>query len=182
MEFEMIEINDVLKELYTKFYKNLISYCRASGLTNEEAEDCVNEVFIRFWLNFSKLKDIDISKKKIWLYKACLKVVHEILRKRDKVVDKNIDEFEDIIFDPKSKTDKIIESDAYYQLVEAVRSELIDTDIERKIFDIMVNGELDLGYKELSAKYGINSSTLRSQVRRLRLKLEKNLPVILQNL
>ena len=46
----------------------------------------------------------------------------------------------------------------------------------------MINGELDLGYKDLSDKYGINSSTLRSQVRRLRLKIEENLPEILHEL
>ena len=63
------------------------------------------------------------------------------------------------------------ELDAYYKKIEEVREELLSTYLEYKVFTIMINGELDMGYKALSEKYGINASTLRSQVRRLRLKL-----------
>lgn len=178
----MNKINDVLKELYSKFYRNLVSYCRASGLTAAEAEDCVEDVFIRFWLNASTLKDIGTSKQQVWLYKASHKVAHEILRKRENVDGRDISELEEILPDSQSKTDEIIELDTYYRLINALRAEFISTDIENKIFNIMINGELDLGYRELSDKYGINSSTLRSQVRRLRLKLKENLSDLLHKL
>ena len=178
----MNTINDILKELYSKFYINLVSYCRALGLTATEAEDCVEEVFIRFWLNSSTLKDIGTSKQQLWLYKACCNVIHEMWRERENVDGSDISELEDIPSDSPSKIEEVIELDTYYRLIEVIRSELISTDIEYKIINIMINGELDLGYKELSDKYGINSSTLRSQVRRLRLKIEENLPEILHEL
>ena len=164
-------INEVLKKLYSAYYRDLVAYCIAIGLTNAESEDCAEEAYVRFWLNISTLKDIDDSKQRIWLYKACLNIMHETIRSRDKTNHTNIKEIEDTHPDTQSKIDEIVELDAYYKKIEEVREELLSTYLEYKVFTIMINGELDMGYKALSEKYGINASTLRSQVRRLRLKL-----------
>lgn len=175
----MCAINDILKEMYSLFFRDLVTYCRALGLTDSEAEDCVEEVFIRFWLNSDKLKDLDIPKKRIWLYRACNNVVHEMLRKRKSAVSEDLSEYNERISDPISKIDRVIESEAYDRIVQALKTEVVSTDIDLRVFYMMINGELELGYKELSKKYGINSSTLRSQVRRLRLKIIESLPKIL---
>ncbi len=175
----MCAINDILKEMYSLFFRDMVTYCRALGLTESEGEDCVEEVFIRFWLNSDKLKDLDIPKKRIWLYRACNNVVHEMLRKRKSAVSEDLSEYNERISDPISKIDSVIESEAYGNIVQELKEEVISTDIDLRVFYMMINGELELGYKELSVKYGINSSTLRSQVRRLRLKIIESLPKIL---
>ena len=174
--------NEVLKEVHSKFYRKLVSYCKALGLTTAEAEDCVQEVFIRFWLNSSALINLETSKQKAWLYKAGSNVAHEILRKREKIDNSDISENKNEPHDITVKIENFVESDTYSRLIEASRAEFISTDIENKIFNIMISGERDLGYKQLSDKYGIKSSTLRSQVRRLRLKLMESLPDFLDKL
>ena len=175
----MCAINDVLKELYSLFFRDLVTYCRALGLTDSEAEDCVEEVFIRFWLNSDKLKDLNTPKKKTWLYRACINIVHEMLRKREDVVDEDVNDYNERISDPISKIDRVIEADAYGNIVQELKAAVVSTDTELRVFNMMVNGELELGYKVLAEKYEIKSSTLRSQVRRLRLKIIESLSKIL---
>lgn len=84
---------DILEQLYKKYhhtaYIYTLSLCKDSYL----AEDIVNDAFVKAFLSFAD----DKTNFKCWLLVVCRNLFYDFARKKKKISDKDIYEFNDIL-------------------------------------------------------------------------------------
>lgn len=156
-----------LAEVYTKFRKSLYGYIYSQINNREDAEDILQNVFLKMTINIKTLSD----KEKIqnWLYRITRNAIIDYYRtnankkKTVELKEKLPTELEEDESNDNTKgLDKCLNG-FIKQLPEEYKSIIIDSEM---------NG---ISQKKLSAKYGIAYPTLRSRVQRGRERLHKML-------
>lgn len=159
---------NIITDLYKQYYDDLIGYCLHKGLTLQEAEDVVSDVFYRFVEKYDQIKELSPIQQKHWMYSAVKINYYCELKKRMIYYE---DESEEAINNLKDNRDDInnsIEHQAYKQMLDQFRAELSEKD--KVILQILLERDPDITFKMLADKYKIHYPSLRTEIRRFRLK------------
>ena len=156
-----------LAEVYTTFKTSLFGYIHSKVNNREDAEDILQNVFVKMTSNIETLSD----KEKIqnWLYRITRNTIIDYYRTRaskkitlelkDKLPTELVDDDSE---DNTKGMDKCL-SGFIKELPDEYRSIIIDSEIK------------GIAQKDLSEKYGLEYPTLRSRVQRGRKRLHKML-------
>ncbi len=148
--------------IYKKFSKDVYSYLLFLSLSREEAEDILQDVFIKFWKLFDRLKNLENIKA--YLLKMARNRLIDLKRR-----EKNIKfvELNEEIFDIKSEdpADKIKKIEFVKKILENLEEE------EREI--IILRFYENLKFREISEILSINENTLRVKYLRILEKIRK---------
>lgn len=170
--------NEILTELLKDYRGTLMNLCLAKGLSKEDAEDAISEATCRFLDDYENLEELNQFQQKRWLYNTVNNICHEIFRSKIRVVDNDISEYAEIIFDAHDDFSVVIEDQEFERLIKLFEDELTET--EKKAFRAMLDKDSGATYRELSENYGIPISTLTSITTRLRKKAKRILDKILK--
>lgn len=164
----MEEEKEILTDLFNQYHTPLLNFCKLNGLTESETEDAVAETFCRLWTNYRMIKRLKPLQHKKWLYRTAKNVCYEKIRERIRIVDEDIEdiEFEFELMSHENEIEVLIENEAFEAIKKQFLSEL--TDSEKYAFQIISNLNSGFTYSELSKRYNISSSTLKSLAKRLR--------------
>jgi RNA polymerase sigma-70 factor, ECF subfamily len=154
-----------LAEVYTKFRKSLFSYIYSKINNREDAEDILQNVFVKMQTNIETLSD----KEKIqnWLYRITRNAIIDYYRAKSNKKKKlelterfPADLEEEHSSDNTKGMDKCVRG-FIDQLPDQYKSIIIDSELK------------GIPQKELSVKYNLEYVTLRSRVQRGRERLHK---------
>lgn len=151
--------NRALSILYKKYYDKIFSMSRKILKDKNEAEDCVQEVFIKVMENIDKFRfGSSIS---TWIYRIA---INHIINKNKKV------EYY-LEIDEEKLYDKLKYEIEISELEEKINQALKSlTETEQKIF---VLREFEgFSYKEIAKIMDINEGTVKSKIHYIRLKLK----------
>ncbi|MEO0270315.1 MAG: sigma-70 family RNA polymerase sigma factor [candidate division WOR-3 bacterium] len=148
--------------IYKKFSKDVYSYLLFLSLSREEAEDILQDVFIKFWKLFDRLKNLENIKA--YLLKMARNRLIDLKRKEKKL---KFVELNEEIFDFKCEdpVDKIKKIEFVKKILENLEEE------EREI--IILRFYENLKFKEISEILSINENTLRVKYLRILEKIRK---------
>ena len=59
-----------VQDLYTKFYKELLAYCKAMTKSSAAAEDLVQETYLRAFTHWDDVEDLSAGQCRAWLYRT----------------------------------------------------------------------------------------------------------------
>ncbi|MDE7260741.1 MAG: RNA polymerase sigma factor [Oscillospiraceae bacterium] len=147
-----------VQDLYTKFYQELLAYCKAMTKSKSAAEDLVQETFLKAFTHWDSVEDLSTNQRRAWLYKAARNLYIDQIRKQAR--------------ETPTEEDTLALASFEEDLSQAAVAQLIARlpDAERALF-IMRYFE---GYnsKELGELFALPSATVRSRLasakRRLR--------------
>jgi RNA polymerase sigma-70 factor, ECF subfamily len=157
-------MNTDIAGIYTEFYKSLLSFIRSQVRSKEDAEDILQNVFIRIANNIGNLSDKE--KLRSWIYSITRNSIIDYYRAR--ASRKNIavgDEVGEGIFE-EEPLDSINGLD---QCMAGMIS-LLPEEYREIIIDAELNGTKQ---KDLAAKYGMAYPSMRSRVQRGRERLKQ---------
>ncbi|MDP1801807.1 MAG: sigma-70 family RNA polymerase sigma factor [Bacteroidota bacterium] len=154
-----------LAEVYTKFRKSLFNYIYSKINNREDAEDILQNVFVKMQINIDTLYD----KEKIqnWLYRITRNAIIDYYRsKGNKKSNLELTEKFPADLDEEQSSDNTKGMDKCVkgfinQLPEEYKSIIIDSELK------------GIPQKELSKKYDLEYVTLRSRVQRGRERIHK---------
>jgi len=166
-------------DLIVKNYKEqLLSFVYRFLGNQEEAEDVVQETFLRVFRNRSAYRRV--AKFSTWIYTIAGNLARTELRRRRRrrffsISDMGLQgkdyEISDEVFNPESRTDG------------AIKEEIIQAEIARlspKFREVIILRDVqELSYEEISKILRIPIGTVKSRVNRARLRLQKRLQHLL---
>lgn len=156
-----------LAEVYTKFRKSLYGYIYSKINNREDAEDILQNVFVKMTTNIHTLSDNE--KIQNWLYRITRNSIIDYYRSKanktktvelKETLPNNLNDNEDV--DTTKGLDKCL-TGFIKQLPDEYRFIIIDSEIK------------GIAQKELATKYDLAYPTLRSRVQRGRERLHKML-------
>lgn len=71
-----------VQDLYPKFYKELLAYCKAMTKSSAAAEDLVQETYLRAFTHWEDVEDLSTGQCRAWLYKTARNLYIDQVRKR----------------------------------------------------------------------------------------------------
>lgn len=148
------------ESIYEKYYGELVRYALSSCKVQVEAEDLVQEVFVRAMHNELVLKELGPSQKRAWLYRCLKNLLCDRFRKGQVEMAYLTEIQEDAVaFDPG---------------LEAVENRLLLdklTSEDRTLFYL----RFEEGYNaaELAEMFGVPAGTIRARLSRMRKNLKK---------
>jgi RNA polymerase sigma-70 factor, ECF subfamily len=157
--------------IYKRFHQELLGFIKSKIRSREDAEDILQNVFIKISLNIDTLTDN--TRLKNWIYSITRNSIIDYYRA--KASKETIDMAEEV-------SEKIPEADnvdATKGLDECLISmiELLPQDYRHIIIDSEITG---IKQKDLAEKYGIAYPSLRSRVQRGRARLKELLTACCQ--
>ncbi len=147
---------DLFKKIIDRYYDYIFSLIKKKIFNLEDVEDLVQNVFINFYKsieNFDEKKPV-----KPYLYSIALNEIKIFYRQFKKTLRLN----ENIEIEDK----RLIES--FYQVDDFILLDLNEK--EKKIIQLLIEG---YSYQEISQRLKIPLNTVKSIIRRLRLKIKK---------
>lgn len=88
----------MVEELYTQLKSQLAGYCRALTHDRAEAEDLVQETYLRAMLHLEDLRELSGGQRRAWLYKTAHNLFVDRIRKAAR--EKKEDSLEQVPFEP----------------------------------------------------------------------------------
>ena len=70
-----------VQDLYAKFYKELLAYCKAMTKSTASAEDLVQETYMRAFTHWEDVEDLSTSQCRAWLYRTARNLFIDQARK-----------------------------------------------------------------------------------------------------
>jgi RNA polymerase sigma-70 factor, ECF subfamily len=153
--------------VYTKFKRSLYSYIYSKINNREDAEDILQNVFMKVTLNIQTLSDEE--KIQHWLYRITKNAIIDYYRA--KAGKKKTLELNDAFFHDPAEEDADDHTKGLDKCLKGFIEQLPD-DYRSIIIDSEIKG---IPQKELSEKYDLAYPTLRSRVQRGRERLHKML-------
>jgi RNA polymerase sigma-70 factor, ECF subfamily len=178
---ERFQNNDLYAfDIIVKRYKNQLLNFIFRFLGNaEEAEDLVQETFLRVYRNKNAYQKI--AKFSTWIYTIAGNLAKTELRKRKRrkffsisdlgYEDKDYD-ISDEAFNPEKTVDGSLKEDVIHKHIQALSPKF------RQV--ILLRDVQELSYEEISQIVGIPLGTVKSRVNRGRLKLQEKLKYLLK--
>jgi RNA polymerase sigma-70 factor, ECF subfamily len=150
--------------IYSQFHRSLLSFIRSRIRSKEDAEDILQNVFIRISANVDKLSEDE--KLKAWIFTITKNAIIDYYRanasKRKITAEEEIDE----------NVRDVSESDATQGLEQCISSMIGLLPSEYR--DIIIDSELKgIRQKDLADKYGMPYPSLRARVQRGRERLKQ---------
>lgn len=71
-----------VQDLYTKFHKELLAYCKAMTKSSASAEDLVQETYLRAFTHWEDVEDLSAGQCRAWLYKTARNLYIDQVRKQ----------------------------------------------------------------------------------------------------
>ncbi|MFZ6012499.1 MAG: RNA polymerase sigma factor SigZ [Bacteroidota bacterium] len=150
--------------IYQQFHSTLLSYIQSKVKTKEDAEDIVQNVFIKISVNISKLGEKE--KLQSWIYAITRNAIIDYYRananKRSVAIDENLEE--SLAEEKRADDTKGLEqclSGMITLLPEEYRNIIVDSEIK------------GIKQKDLAEKYAMAYPSMRSRVQRGREKLKQ---------
>ena len=156
----------VFKSFFNKHYKDLVLYSNGYLFDKPASEDLVQEVFIYIWENAENL-NVNRSLKG-YVYKMvrnrCFNYLKSIkITDNFEYLDFNINLITEHVFDSNSEDDKKI---VYHQILKIVET------LPEKMQEIVKLKFLhNYKYKEIAEELGISVNTVKTQLKRAKLKI-----------
>jgi RNA polymerase sigma-70 factor (ECF subfamily) len=150
--------------IYTQFHQSLLSFIRSKIRSKEDAEDILQNVFVRISNNVNKLSDEE--KLQSWIFTITRNAIIDYYRvnasKKRLAVDAEMEEniLEDVHIDTTKGLDLCM-NNMIDLLPEEYRDIIIDAEIKR------------IKQKDLADKYGMAYPSMRSRVQRGRERLKQ---------
>lgn len=153
-----------IASVYTDFQKSLLSYIKSKIRSKEDAEDILQNVFIKISANVHKLSDEE--KLKNWIFTITRNAIIDYYRVNAKNKNASIDEnLADQL--PEDKT-----TDSVKGLDHCLNGMINNLPDEYR--DVIIDSELKgIKQKDLAEKYGMAYSSMRSRVQRGRERLKQ---------
>lgn len=149
------------EELYNTYYKELLRYtCAACGSTSQ-AEDLVQEVFVKALQNAATVMDLGKSQKRAWLYR-CLKNL---------IVDQFRHQQVEDAYTQGLNLEEAIDGEEGYLKTETQLLLMRLPEPDRTIFTLRYME--DYNASELAEMFGLPPGTIRAKLSRARVQLKK---------
>ncbi len=152
------------EEIYKKISKDIYSYLLFLSVSKEEAEDILQDVFIKFWKLFDRLKNLENIKA--YLLRMARNRLIDLKRRERNVKFVELDE-EIFNFKSEDHAEKIKKKEFVKKIMENLEEE------EREI--IILRFYENLKFREISEILSINENTLRVKYLRILEKIRKYL-------
>jgi RNA polymerase sigma-70 factor, ECF subfamily len=150
--------------IYNEFYRSLLSFIRSRIKSNEDAEDILQNVFIKISANVDKLSEDE--KLKSWIFTITRNAIIDYYRASAKNQKRNMNQpvVEDVIEPSDPDTTKGLD-----QCVNSMINLLPE-----EYRNIIIESELQgVKQKDLAEKYGVAYPSMRSKVQRGRERLKQ---------
>ena len=152
-----------VQDLYTKFRRELLTYCKAMTKNTSSAEDLVQETYLRAFTHWEDVEDLSTGQCRSWLYRTARNVYIDQIRKQAR--------------ETPAEEETLALASFEEDLTQAAVAQLIARlpDGERVLFNLRYFE----GYnsKELGELFGLPAATVRSRLasakRRLREWIEE---------
>lgn len=164
----------VFKTFFNKHYKDLVVYANGYLFDEDGSKDVVQEVFIHIWENSKKI-NIESSLKS-YLYamvrNKCLNYLKSIkITDSYDLLELNINLITEQVFDSVSEEDKKIVSHQILKLID---------DLPEKMKQVVRLKYLhQYKYSEISEELGISINTVKTQLKRAKIKISEAVTAIL---
>lgn len=166
----MDEKDKDFEQFYKSTYMIMLYYCKAMGQKDEDADEIVDEAFVRIWRAWDRCAELDVESRRKWLYNAIKYIIFERYKKCGPLVediDDYIDTLEDEVGDRLRASFENSKFDIYIDRLSGIL-----TPIEYKLFKSVVVDELT--YRESANKLGISMDYAYVLMTRIRRKVKKN--------
>lgn len=171
-----------LKSIISEYTKILYNFIRRFGFSNEEAEDILQDIFIKVWKHKENF-DEEKSSFKTWIFTLAKNTVYDALRKKINVKiinsldDDTLGDIHNEIEDASADIIRLLERVEFHkEIVEAINSL---NENEKTI--LLLHVEESLTFNELATIFDSPLNTIKSNYRRSLAKLKKYLEEMHQN-
>lgn len=162
----MDSFNEKFEIFASSCHNDMFRYCLVLTGNEFDADDVLNEALTRLWNVWQERADLPDKYNRGWLFSAIQYIVKEQRRKRRRTVlcgDEALS-----LLKSDDEIGKYEEDEQFDEYLREIRSELSEHEVE--IFNMFFIDKCS--YEDMSEKTGIKSSTLRSQISRLRKRLK----------
>tara|TARA_R110002050_G_scaffold261556_1_gene401640 strand:- start:130395 stop:130952 length:558 start_codon:yes stop_codon:yes gene_type:complete len=165
---------EVFKNFFDNHYKNLVIYANGYLYDKDSSEDVVQDVFIYIWEHANNI-NIETSLKG-YLYamvrNRCLNFLKSIkITDNYEFIEFNINLITEHVFDSTSEEDKKI---VYHQILK-----IVDTLPEKMQQVVKLKFLHNYKYSEIASELDISVNTVKTQLKRAKLKITEMVTVIL---
>ncbi len=163
----MVGNKELFHEIYNKYYSTLIRYCYNRIDSKINAEDYVQITFTLVWKKFDMFRSLSPGQQHKWLYSTLENIIKDYESRSQKESNRTIDikESDSVATD---KINDLIEEEQYQSYLQKINESINDN--EKELFKaVFVNRE---PYKKVAEAHGKNIIALRTQISRLRKKIE----------
>lgn len=180
----MFKGGDIHLEEIVKAYTGILyNFIRRHGYNNEEAEDILQDVFVKVWKNIDKF-DENKSSFRTWIFTITKNAVYDSLRKT-----KN----KELVFSLNEKDDngneteiEDIQADIFKIIERNQKKDLLLWSIDKLSREektiLLLHFEEGLTFSEIGDVFDLSTNTIKSKYRRLLMKLKVILEELHQNI
>lgn len=163
-------MRDAFEEFMAKNYNTFMAYCMAWGQNVADADEIVDEAFVRLYAHWSERSLYDEIHNRKWMYNAIQYIILEYDRKNQKHIAENIEDYTDILIEERTSVGADVGEDLQYaEFVQMIADGLRKND---KTLFYMAYIE-EKSYAEICKILGISSQSLRTRISRLKKRIEK---------
>lgn len=154
----MSSTDNQFKDIYSKYSQKVHRLCLGYTGDTMQADDLLQEVFIKVWENLEKFRGE--SQMSTWIYRIAVNTCLLHLRSNKKQTKVNVEDFGSKI------SDETNEKEAQIQLLYKCISELNETD--RLIITLLLE---EVPYPEIAEVTSISEGNLRVKIHRIKQQL-----------
>ncbi|WMI64174.1 RNA polymerase sigma-70 factor [Aestuariibaculum sp. YM273] len=164
----------VFKTFFDSHYNGLVTYANGFLFDKEASEDLVQEVFIYIWENASKLNVVTSLKSYVYamVRNRCFNYLKSIkVTDNYKLLEFSADLLAEHVVDTASEDDKKI---VYHQILK-----IIDALPEKMQEIVRLKFIQNYTYLEIAEELGVSVNTVKTQLKRAKLKITEMIAVVL---
>ena len=170
-------MKELIQELFNQYYKDIYKYIYSLCRDTSVSEEITSEVFVEVVKSIATFRgESDI---KTWLFSIARHKWYTYLRKKSNQIkieslhdlyDYNFLEINQNTTGNKNNSSENIEEEIFYKELKRAISEILESELSRKIFNMRING---YSYVEIAAICNISESSARVVFFRTKNKLKK---------
>lgn len=158
-----------LKGLFDLYYKPLCVFALQFIDSYEEAEDMIQELFVKFWER--RENTVFQGSIRSYLFSSVRHNCIKLLKSRRKYLFDNIEDYEDVLEDRYSPEEIEGEREKLYAEIEKLPEQC------RKVFEAVILK--DMKYREAAEELGLSVNTIKTHLGRAIKQLRNSLNIIL---